>query len=121
MSKQERLYFIIFGKPESMKKAFPKMSQFYELMPIFPGAIKLYALTFSTDKSESLHPMIQAAMMIPGSWDIKTDLYIVDEWMSELGKPEDRHSGKGLHIERCASFEQMEKYILSCEATIVQL
>ena len=105
----------------AMKKAFPKRNEFYELMPIFPGAINLYALTFSTDKSESLHPMIQAAMMIPGSWDIKTDLYIVDEWMAELGKPQDRHSGKGLHIERCTNFEQMEKYILSCDVRIVQL
>ena len=87
----------------AMKKAFPKMSQFYELMPTFPGAIKLYALTFSTDKSESLHPMTQAAMMIPGSWDLKTDLHIVNEDMAEFGKPEDRRKGKGLHIDRYAT------------------
>lgn len=103
----ETMYFLITGNPKAMKKAFPKNSQFYEMQQVFPDAPKLYGLAFWVEKSEPLHPMVQAAMMIPGNWDLKTDLHIVNEEMAEFGKPEDRHRGKGLHIDRYETAEDI--------------
>ena len=103
----ETLYFLIFGNPKAMKKAFPKNSQFYEMEQIFLAAPKLYGLAFLVEKSKSLHPMVQGAMCVPGSWNMDSDLRIVNDLMAEFGKPEDRHRGKGLHIDRYETAEDI--------------
>jgi hypothetical protein len=108
----------MFGDPKVMTATFNKCIEFYELDTILT---KSYALTFWADKSEQLHPMKQAAMMIPGSWDLKTDLKISTDWMAILGKPEDRHAGKGIYIERLETIEALNEHLSSGNAKIVTI
>lgn len=116
---REELYFVIMGKPENMKMYFPKLKRFYKLRQAFEDAPTLYGLAFSVDKFSKIHPMIQGMMCIPGNKNIDTDLHIVNDKMAEFGK--DRHSGRGLHIERLETREAMEHYILSCKGEIINL